>query len=135
MDASTQQLTSALLTDKDELDRSALPELLKQTEAVVRYVCADGAYDFEYCYRAIKHREAKPLIPLRSDAVERDKSPFEERYENVRKIRSRGRPKCKRISCYHNCSLVETAFFRLKTIFSDKLASRASERQKTEARG
>jgi hypothetical protein len=133
MDASTQQLTSALITDKDELDRKAVPALLKQTKAEVEYVCADGAYDFEQCYRAIKHHHAKPLIPPRSDAIVRGKSPFEDRDENVREIRRRGRTKWKQESGYHRRSLVETAFLRLKTIFSDKLKSRTMERQKTEA--
>jgi Transposase DDE domain len=133
LDASTHQLTSILLTDNEQLDRTALPVLLKQTEAEVKYVCGDGAYDFEQCYRAIKHHQAKPLIPPRQDAVVKGKSPFEDRDLNVREIRRQGRPKWKRKSGYHKRSLVETAFFRLKTIFSDKLRSRTVERQKTEA--
>jgi Transposase DDE domain len=133
IDASTQQITSTLITDKDELDRHILPPLLKQTTAEVKAVCADGAYDFEECYRAIKGREAVPLIPPRSDAVVRGKSPFEHRDENVRTIRKLGRKRWKQVSGYHKRSLVECAFFRLKTIFSDKLRARTTERQKIEA--
>lgn len=133
MDASTQQITSTLITDKDELDRHLLPPLLKQTRAKVMAVCADGAYDFEQCYRAIKGYEAVPLIPPRSDAVVRGKSPFEQRDENVRTIRKLGRKRWKQVSGYHKRSLVECAFFRLKTIFSDKLRARTTERQKIEA--
>lgn len=47
MDAATHQLTAALLTDKEVLDRHVLPELLAQIETAVERVCADGAYDFE----------------------------------------------------------------------------------------
>ena len=133
MDASTQQITSAIVTDKDELDRTVLPVLLKHTQAKIERVGADGAYDFEQCYRAIKGRAATPLIPPRSDAVVRGKSPFEQRDENVREIKKRGRTKWKKQSGYHKRSLVECAFFRLKTIFSDKLKSRTMERQKIEA--
>lgn len=133
MDASTHQLTSVLLTDNEQLDRVAMPVLLKQTSAEIKYVCGDGAYDFEQCYRAIKQRESKPLIPPRQDAVVRGKSPFEQRDKNVREIKKLGRKKWKQESSYHKRSLVETAFFRLKTIFSDKLKSRTEERQKTEA--
>jgi hypothetical protein len=133
MDASSQQLTSVLLTDNEQLDRAALPQLLKQTDTRIEYVCADGAYDFEQCYRAIKHYHARPLIPPRSDAVVRGKSPFQDRDENVREIKKRGRRKWKERSGYHKRSLVECAFFRLKTIFSDKLKSRTMERQKIEA--
>ena len=133
MDASTHQLISVLLTDNEQLDRTAVSHLLKQTSAEIKYVCGDGAYDFEQCYRAIKQKEATALIPPRSDAVVRGKSPFEQRDENVRQIRKLGRKQWKRKSGYHTRSLVETAFFRLKTIFSDKLKSRTVERQKTEA--
>lgn len=133
MDAATQQIASVLITDKELLDRTAVPGLLQQCEAKIEHVCADGAYDFEQCYGAIKEHGARPLIPPRSDAVVRGKSPFEHRDENVRGIKKLGRTQWKRESGYHKRSLVETAFFRLKTIFSDKLKSRTAERQKIEA--
>ena len=133
MDAEHHQLTAAIITDKDVLDRHALAGLLEQTESEVERVCADGAYDFEQCYRAIKSREAVPLIPPRSDAVVRGKSPFEQRDENVQGISKRGRKQWKRMSGYHKRSLVETAFFRLKTIFSDRLRSRRTDNQRVEA--
>jgi Transposase DDE domain len=134
MEAATHHLTAALLTDKDILDRNALPGLLEQTEIAVERVCADGAYDFEQCYRAIKNRQAIALIPPREDAVVRGKSPFEQRDVNVREIKSKSRKAWKRESTYHQRSLVETAFFRLKTIFSDRLRSRRADTQTTEAR-
>ena len=115
------------------LDRNALSGLLEQTASTIERVCADGAYDFEQCYRAIKQQEAIALIPPRSDAVLRGKSPFEQRDENLREIRTLGRKGWKRESTYHQRSLVETAFFRLKTIFSDRLRSRTIERQTAEA--
>ena len=134
MDAETQQLTAASITDKELLDRNAVAGLLAQTEAQVARVCADGAYDFEQCYRAIKQKEAIALIPPREDAVVRGKSPFEQRDENVRGIKSKGRKHWKKESGYHRRSLVECAFFRLKTIFSDRLRSRTMETQRAEAR-
>jgi hypothetical protein len=133
MDASDHQISAALITDKEVLDRHALPQLLGHTEAEIEYVCADGAYDFEQCYRAIKQKEAVALIPPRSDAVVRAKSPFEQRDENVRGIKKRGRKRWKRQSGYHQRSLVETAFFRLKTLFTEKLRSRRADTQKAEA--
>jgi transposase len=133
MDAGTHQLTAASITDKDLLDRNAMAGLLEQTEAEVERVCADGAYDFEQCYRAIKQKQAIALIPPREDAVVRGKSPFEQRDENVRAIQSKGRKEWKRESTYHQRSLVETAFFRLKTLFSDRLRSKRVDTQTTEA--
>jgi transposase len=133
MDAERWQVTSTLITDKDELDRHVLTPLLKETEAEIKYVCADGAYDFEHCYRAIKDCEAIPLIPPRSDAVVRGRSPLEQRDMNVREIRKLGKKQWKQASGYHRRSLVECAFFRLKTIFSEKLKARLIETQKIEA--
>ena len=134
MDASNHQISAALITDKEVLDRNALSDLLGHTEAEIECVCADGAYDFEQCYRAIKQKEAVALIPPRSDAVVRGRSPFESRDENVRGIRKRGRKQWKKESGYHKRSLVETAFFRLKRLFTDKLRSRRADTQKVEAR-
>ncbi len=134
MDASTHQLTAALITEKERLDRTVLPHLLDETEAEIGAVCADGAYDFQRCYQAIKEKEAVPLIPPRSDAVVRRKSPFEQRDENLREIKKLGQRRWKKESGYHRRSLVETAFFRLKTIFTDKLKARTVERQEREAK-
>jgi hypothetical protein len=134
MDASTHQVTASSITDKDILDRNAVAGLLEQTEAEIKYVCADGAYDFEQCYRAIKKREAVALIPPRRDAVIRGKSPFAQRDENLRGIRQLGRKRWKVESTYHRRSLIETAFFRLKTLFSDRLRARRMETQAVEAR-
>jgi hypothetical protein len=133
MDAERWQITSILITDKDELDRHLLPPLLKHTQAGIKYVYADGAYDFEECYRAIKKCEAVPLIPPRQDAVVRGKSPFEHRDEHVREIKKRGGKQWKKRSGYHRRSLVECAFFRLKRMFSEKLKARLTETQKVEA--
>jgi DDE family transposase len=133
MDAESHHLTAALVTDKGLLDRNALPGLLDQTMGEIEAVCGDGAYDFEQCYRAIKKHEAVALIPPREDAVIRGKSPFEQRDDNVRGIKSKGRKGWKQESTYHRRSLVETAFFRLKTIFSDRLRSRRTDTQRTEA--
>jgi hypothetical protein len=134
MDAATRHVTAALLTGKDALDRNTLPALLEQTEAECESVCADGAYDFEQCYRAIKQHGAIALIPPRRDAVIRGKSPFEQRDENLRGIRQAGREAWKQTSGYHQRSLVECAFFRLKTVFSDRLRARRTDTQATEAK-
>lgn len=134
MDAATHHVTAALLTDKDALDRNSVAPLLKQTEARIGSVCADGAYDFEQCYRAIKQAGAVALIPPRRDAVMRGKSPFEQRDENLKGIDKRGRKQWQKMSGYHQRSLVECAFFRLKTLFSDRLRARRADTQETEAK-
>ena len=55
------------------------------------------------------------------------------RDENLRRIRKIGRSAWKVESGYHERSLVETAMFRMKTIFGDGVASRSPARQATEA--
>jgi hypothetical protein len=50
MDGETQQITSALITNKDVVDPRVLPWLLKQEAAPVECVTADRAYDSRECY-------------------------------------------------------------------------------------
>jgi hypothetical protein len=55
------------------------------------------------------------------------------RDENLRRVRQIGRQKWKEESGYHRRSLAETAMFRFKTIFGDKLSARVFESQAAEA--
>jgi len=57
----------------------------------------------------------------------------EQRDKNLRGIRTEGRKGWKKSSGYHRRSLVETAFFRLKTIFSGKQRSQRTQTQTSEA--
>jgi hypothetical protein len=51
----------------------------------------------------------------------------------VRHVAVVGRAAWKRMVGYHRRSLVETTFFRLKTIFGARLSTRTRARQQTEA--
>ena len=133
MDGDSLLITAAVVTDKDLLDRKALPLLLAETESDIERVCADGAYDTVGCYKAIKQRGALPVIPPKSNAVIGGKKWFEDRDDHLRKIQQTDLEQWKKQSEYHRRSLVENAFFRLKMIFSEKLRSRTEERQRTEA--
>jgi transposase len=134
VDAATHQITAALITDNKTLDRKALPLLLNQTEAEVEKVCTDGAYDVKACYEAISNKQARAVIPPKSNAVISGKQQLADRDENLRSIKELGEDEWKKHSEYHRRSLVECCFFRLKTIFSDKLRSRREDTQSTEAR-
>lgn len=133
IDGDTQQLCAALLTDKDVVDPRCLPKLLKQVEADVERVYGDGAYDSRQCYRAIYKRKAVPIIPPRKGSTLWGDDYLADRNKNLRGVLRHGLEGWKRRSGYHKRSLVETAFFRLKTIFSDRLRSRREDRQTTEA--
>ena len=78
------------------------------------------------------------VIPPRKDAQfwqeNDDDSPPHPRDENLRRIQEIGRKEWKQESGYHQRSLAETAVYRFKTIFGDKLQSRHLEQQITEAR-
>jgi hypothetical protein len=131
IDASTQQITSALLTDKDVVDPRCLPRLLKQVEADVEKVYGDGAYDSRQCYRGIYKRKALPVIPPRKGSTLWEDDYLKNRNENLRGVRKLGIKGWKKQSGYHKRSLVETAFYRLKTIFSDRLRNRRDDTQIT----
>lgn len=60
-------------------------------------------------------------------------APPHPRDENLRQIRKTTRKTWKRESGYHKRSLVETAMFRIKMNFGDRLKARKLENQKTEA--
>ena len=55
------------------------------------------------------------------------------RGENLRGIRAKGRAEWKRQSGCHRRSLAETAFFRLKTSFGERLSARKFSAQANEA--
>ena len=132
MDADSHHITSAHITRKEVVDPRVLPRLLKQIAAPVGRVLADGAYDSRECYRAIDERGARAVIPPRKGSVEWADEYLKVRNSNLRQVQRLGVKGWKERSGYHRRSLVETAIFRLKTIFTDRLRSREVERQATE---
>lgn len=134
MDARSQQVTAALVTHKEVVDPRVLPRLLKQVGSPVARVTADGAYDSRECYRAIHERGARAIIPPRKGSVLWTNEYLKDRNNNLRQVLRLGAAGWKKRVKYHRRSLVETAISRLKGIFTDKLRSRAMERQVTEVR-
>jgi Transposase DDE domain len=134
IDHRSQRVVATSITDKDVLDRRAVPELLSQIEGRVSQVLGDGAYDYAVCYEAIAGRGARAVIPPKARARLWGKPHSESRDENVEVMRRVGLEQWKQKADYHRRSLVETAMMRLKTIFSDKLKSRTFDRQEVEAR-
>ena len=133
LDATTQQVRAALITNKEVVDPRVLPRLLKEVADEVECVTADGAYDSRECYRAIDKLGARAVIPSRKGSTLWGDEYLKDRNQNLRGVRKFGLKGWKKKSGYHRRSLVETAMFRLKTIFTDKLRSREVERQRTEA--
>ena len=129
-----QTVVATSITEKEVLDRRAVPALLSQVAGRITQVLGDGAYDYAVCYEAIHERGARAIIPPKQRARLWGKPHSESRDESVKTMRRIGMEKWKQKVRYHRRSLVETAMMRLKTIFSDKLKSRTFDRQEVEAR-
>lgn len=132
IDADSHQIITALVTDSNIVDPRCMPDQLKQIESPVERVYADGAYDARICYRAIHQKGARAIIPPRKGSTLWADDYLKERNTNLRAVRKHGLKKWKKKVGYHRRSLVETAFFRLKRIFSEKLRSQRDETQTTE---
>ena len=125
-------VVSGVGSHKDFLDRDALGELLDQSEAVVKAVYADGAYDYKVCYKAIYERGGEAIIPPKQRGVLHKQEWMESRNRNIKQMRKLGLDRWKCKSGYHKRSLVETAFHRLKKVFTDRLRSKRTDTQDTE---
>jgi IS5 family transposase len=135
-------VSSPLIHDKDAL--TDLLEQVDQMDVSLEQVSGDGGYDFMTCHRDITQRGARAVIPPRRNACLNSRGETPQRDAILRRIqelakRSRSkdrqgtaRKRWKEESGYHRRSLAETAVFRLKTIFGDKLGSREFEAQANE---
>lgn len=133
----TGEVEAELLTDAGTDDAQAVAELLDAVAPPVEQFSGDGAYDKAKVYEALQKKGVgKVTIPPRQDAVfwpEADGQPHP-RNDNLRQIQETSRAEWKKANGYHRRSLAETAVYRFKTIFGDKLKAREEQRQKTEAR-
>lgn len=133
------EIQAALLTENEVSDDEAVADLLAQIEPEIIKFAADGAYDKRKVYDGVSEHSpnAEILIPPRKNARiwqhGNTKAERLKRDENLRSIRKQGRKAWKKNSGYHVRSLSETAMFRLKTIFGDKLSARLLETQTTQA--
>lgn len=132
----TQEILSACATTADVSDGEMLEELLAEVAGEIEQVSGDGSYDKRKCYDAIGLYQARAAIPPRKDARiwqhGNTKAQRLLRDENLRHIRQVGRKEWKRHSGYHRRSLAETAFFRYKTLFGERLQTRKVENQFSE---
>lgn len=134
VDEKTHEIIAAAATENSVADCQAFPELLAAIDDLIEQISADGSYDRRGVYQAIRERGiSRTAIPPRKNAkIWQHGNSREERLlrdENLRAIRKRGRKRWKEESNYHRRSLAETAVFRFKTIFTDKLRSRKIENQ------
>jgi len=120
-------------------DSEAVDPMLKQIpeKQSIKQFSGDGAYDRRKCYDALKEKiVSKITIPPQKNAKiwkhGNLKGKTHPRDENLREIRAKGRKRWKIDNNYHRRSLSETAMFRLKTIFGDKVPARVFDNQRNQ---
>jgi IS5 family transposase len=123
------EIVASVVTTSNYNDSEVLSDLLDQVEEKIEQVSGDGAYDKRNCYETIRDRQAEAAIPPQRNAkIWRHGNTKGEplaRDENLRRIRAVGRAAWKKESGYHRRSLAETAIFRLKVIFGDRVLARS----------
>jgi hypothetical protein len=133
VDEATHEFVAAVVSTNSFKDSQLLPDLLAQVESELSQVSADGAYDSRNCYDAIRELGARAAIPPQKRArIWQHGNTRAERHirdENLRAIRRKGRATWKRESGYHRRSLAETAVFRVKTIFGERVSARSFDGQ------
>lgn len=131
------EIREAKLTGNNISDDEVALELLDQEEAEIDSFAGDGAFDTKRMYNKCIEKEIDHiLIPPQKNAKiwqhGNCKAPPHPRDENLRQIRKTSREKWKENIGYHVRSLSETAMFRYKTIFGEKMDARNFNQQKTE---
>ncbi len=131
-----------VLTEATELevaDCEVGPKLLKRAPRSVKRAIGDGAYDTWGCYKQAYERGLELIVPPREGAVfNRESHPWQKRRnDTICQIIGLGNDKealglWKKLVGYHDRSLVETSFSRLKGIFSPKLYSKLVDNQSVE---
>lgn len=137
IDEQTQEIVASVVTTNDVQDSEVFKDLLDQVEEPIHQVSADGAYDSFSLNEQILEREAEPVIPPRNNAVqhpELESNPcYAARNQVIQDVEEQGSKTWKQNNDYHRRSLAETAMFRIKTLFGDRLKSRRFESQAVES--
>ncbi len=138
VDESTGEIESCAMTTNSVDDAAMVEPLLKQIDGKIKKIAADGAYDKKKVYQELSKRKIKPIIPpiKRAKITKHGNSRGKElpRDKTIREIRKMGRKKWKKKSHYHRRSIAESAMYRLKTIFGERLSSREMLRQQVEVK-
>jgi hypothetical protein len=134
------EIVLAEATELETADCEVGPRLIRKAPRSIKRVIGDGAYDTSECYQSTHERNAKLVVPPRQGAVIREVEGMpwiEARNESIAQIIGLGntaeaRKLWKKLTGYHQRSLVETAFSRFKGIFGSRLFSKHSENQRVE---
>lgn len=138
VDPKTHEILAEVLTENSGHDADQVERMLQQVGPTVKTFYGDGSYDKWKVYDQLDNRGIDPVIPPRRDAKIKQHGNLTgeplPRDEAIRGIRQLGRKGWKCEVGYHRRSLAETAMFRLKQTFGNKLKNRKLSNQKTESR-
>jgi len=133
VDEATGEIVAQVLTANHVGDHEVVPQLVRQVRGRIEQFSGDGGYDDEVVYRTFARRKTRVTVPPRSNAATSDLPWMGQRNAHIERSAEVGRKQWKQECGYHRRSLAETAMFRLKTIFGDRLSARTLKRQRTEA--
>ena len=134
------ELIVSYLGENNEADCEVIPKIAKHLPKSIKRGYGDGAYDTDGCHAIFHSMGIESIVPPKKGAIlhESESKPWmKSRNDAIRAIIGLGndddaRKLWKILAGYHKRSLVETGFYRWKTIFGDKLKSRKLTNQKGE---
>ena len=133
-DEATGEITVCAGSENSVSDCEMFEPLLTQNEQEIGQISADGAFDRWKVYEAIQRRGITRLAipPNKRARIKQHGKCREEPLtgdQNLRFIRHSGRRIWKREIGYHRRSLAETAVYRFKRVFKDRLQSRSMKNE------
>ncbi len=138
LDEATNEIHAVELTTNAVSDAQMIKPLVAGIQPPIAKLGGDGAYDQVKVYDELVERGIQPLIPPRLNAVvwtdEAGSDLVHPRNAVLSQIDAVGLAGWKQQRGYHRRSKAETAMFRWKTTFSERLATRLLSHQQTEAR-
>ena len=138
VDPKTHEIVAEVLTENSKDDASQVAPMLEQIEPRVKTFYGDGGYDKWKVYEALATQQIKPIIPPQHNAKIKQHGNCADaplpRDDSIRGIRHSSRKIWKEEIGYHRRSLAETAMFRLKQTFGEKLKNINLDNQKIESR-
>lgn len=132
------EIRAVSLTTNGVSDGEEIGNLLQQESEKIDKVIGDGGFDTKPVYEKCWKKGVRNIIipPQRNAKIIKhgnSNGPPHPRDEHLRKIRKTSRKQWKKDVGYHTRSLVETAMFRIKTIFGGTLMARKIENQISES--
>jgi hypothetical protein len=137
MDAASEKLILAEITDEHVHDTACLEEALKRANKRKGQVLVDGIADNKRCYALTRRYNKMLLTPPKKGAILRQESELIERNNAIKAIRSLGNDRLARsiwskLSGYNRRVIVESMVARWKKLYGGALKSRCWQRRKVE---